>query len=705
MEYGDTSYPEIRISSYGQMPVDVLVQEISITYEEKEEVQGFDLWVSDVQVTEENKGDVLGDGLVSFDGHKRLILNNTIMSGITSGLSELEVYLKGSNIMSNTTSCIQYTGQSKGQLTFLTNCNDPGRLRYQNYSGNGITLSEAFPGYALTFRDNLAGTVEHLSSSTDMVTIAVPIAPIVDESPDTTPGEEIHIDYSTDAGEVATENLSNYVANNVLYTLHDTQTAGANDDGYYNGKLIIHSTLTDNAVAAINTQVENGGLVPGTQSYAEQFKGLTFIVPAGSGKITLGTETDNAGLQFHLKIGRQDAVTVVNQADNGGQVCEIPYNVGKATYVYFYLTEGASAPEQTDGPGKIGPKSGVGGGLGSLGVEGSNIVSPPSASSNYLLCTPEMLSRGSNGGITVSNSEVTDIDATAFASYANAPRRALSSQDIPFVDLTQTAITGMDISRSSGAFEGFGEHTIIYVPAGNTTSEPNVVIAGVCEDLQLGAAQGFTKTFAVPESVTSFTAAKATHRLQLSSQPKLVCLPYDLKTAAVQANVYEYGSFNTATDKVVAKGFSQPVIPAHTAHLMKTTGATASLPVATNVRISQPPYMPAVNSSATDGFCGSYSYVAVGSADNSYVCYMNGFKRFSSSYPVYTFEGFLRLQTGSSDLGIEYDDSTLGVEAVSTDVPGTAASGAWYSLTGVRQSAQPTAKGLYIHNGRKVVVK
>lgn len=29
----------------------------------------------------------------------------------------------------------------------------------------------------------------------------------------------------------------------------------------------------------------------------------------------------------------------------------------------------------------------------------------------------------------------------------------------------------------------------------------------------------------------------------------------------------------------------------------------------------------------------------------------------------------------------------------------------WYTLDGVRLNAQPTQKGLYIHNGRKVVMK
>jgi hypothetical protein len=32
-------------------------------------------------------------------------------------------------------------------------------------------------------------------------------------------------------------------------------------------------------------------------------------------------------------------------------------------------------------------------------------------------------------------------------------------------------------------------------------------------------------------------------------------------------------------------------------------------------------------------------------------------------------------------------------------------SGAWYTLSGVRLNAKPTAKGLYIVNGKKVMIK
>ena len=35
----------------------------------------------------------------------------------------------------------------------------------------------------------------------------------------------------------------------------------------------------------------------------------------------------------------------------------------------------------------------------------------------------------------------------------------------------------------------------------------------------------------------------------------------------------------------------------------------------------------------------------------------------------------------------------------------TESAGAWYTINGVRLNSKPTQKGLYIHNGRKVVIK
>ena len=43
-----------------------------------------------------------------------------------------------------------------------------------------------------------------------------------------------------------------------------------------------------------------------------------------------------------------------------------------------------------------------------------------------------------------------------------------------------------------------------------------------------------------------------------------------------------------------------------------------------------------------------------------------------------------------------------GISAVETDA---ANDGAWYTLSGVKLDGKPTEKGIYICNGKKVVIK
>lgn len=49
------------------------------------------------------------------------------------------------------------------------------------------------------------------------------------------------------------------------------------------------------------------------------------------------------------------------------------------------------------------------------------------------------------------------------------------------------------------------------------------------------------------------------------------------------------------------------------------------------------------------------------------------------------------------------DTESSGIEAISTDAADNSA--AWYTLQGVRLNSKPGKQGIYLHQGRKVVVK
>lgn len=54
--------------------------------------------------------------------------------------------------------------------------------------------------------------------------------------------------------------------------------------------------------------------------------------------------------------------------------------------------------------------------------------------------------------------------------------------------------------------------------------------------------------------------------------------------------------------------------------------------------------------------------------------------------------------------GKTYSNSALSIGNVVVDVPATADDG-WYTLSGIRMNAKPAQKGIYIHQGKKIVVK
>ena len=49
------------------------------------------------------------------------------------------------------------------------------------------------------------------------------------------------------------------------------------------------------------------------------------------------------------------------------------------------------------------------------------------------------------------------------------------------------------------------------------------------------------------------------------------------------------------------------------------------------------------------------------------------------------------------------DDEATGIISVPADP--SASTDAWYSLDGVRLNGKPTQRGVYINNGRKIVIK
>ena len=675
----------------------------------------YGLTVDGVPVTIANAADVKNDGgTVKFDGRSRLVLNNAslarIILGTTNTLpeSELEIYLVGSSTIANDAGYAVKSENAEAavKLKFLTGGDAPGMLTYTN---GGAASENVFPGFNVIYNDNLA-----LTPGTNVTTVKVPLNLIVDYI-----GVPVTITY--DEGTYNVE-LDNDIINKVLYTLHDTQTEGAADDGFDNGDIILNSVMTDAQVEATDD------LIPGSEEYAAAFKGLTFIVPAGEGEIVFKDVITAGGFAFHVRIGKQTPVALVNNTGTPIDVT-VPFACTTASYVKVYLvTTGAPAPAfaQAVGGHRIGPKSSVSGGLGGLSVSSSMISSAPDAGASYVMMSAgDYAAVAGSRGIRVNNADVTDLPDGAFSSMSISPvsRRALDANMKTYIDASNTKITGKSFSRTEGAFKDVPEETLIYLPAGNTAVGKNFIIGGICENMELKGDR--ENPF---EAAADFTAAMATFDREFAAgkvddeqKCYTIFLPYALKIAEVGGELWEYSSYDSDKEtvnmtQVVANSDNKGWTTPNKVYFFKPSETGTLNPVlSTQVKKFEGTVAEPDNESEAEGMHGVYEYFKWTTKPSNVYCYSASdkdgieageFAKVGADTYINPFRAYLRLNTSSAPefLSITWGDGTTSIVPLDKEQVHQDADG-WYTITGFRLPGKPTEKGIYIHNQKKTVVK
>lgn len=158
----------------------------------------------------------------------------------------------------------------------------------------------------------------------------------------------------------------------------------------------------------------------------------------------------------------------------------------------------------------------------------------------------------------------------------------------------------------------------------------------------------------------------------------------------------------TAVSGTTATATELTVAPANTPLLVKNNAAEAKtillIPTTTATPDDVTPY---------EGFKGTLEGTQIaGSTDTqaNYVCTGKQFTWVKDAGTIAANRCWLELvsSTGAPVLDIVFDGNATGIETTKfTDD----ANDAWYDLNGRRLQAKPTTKGVYILNGRKVVVK
>ena len=389
--------------------------------------EGYLLWVNDTQVTSDNAEDVLGHKTDSSKPYyiynkdkKQLYMDNdqTRTTVIESRMPELTVYIKDANkikrIFFNNTG----DASNKGNLTFTTNGNFPGKLIIANPT-KGQSAIKGFSNISYnwdltaiepdgSYYDTTTLEMKYKKETdaiviADTITIGEAIVPITEKKAITF--EESQLVEKDEDGKVKKDesgnpikaNLSNYSyapssttgepEKNVIHISLNSANIGDDAGGFDIengvGGIYIEDTMTDEKAGQVAQDVNDNKIVPGGTLYAERYDGFTFKLIAGSGTIEIDEIVENDH-EFHLIIGTNKPITLngnnsIIRPYDGKSVrvqAEIAFNVGAPTYCYLYMVKKTAGTRGT----RLGKRDKAHGKLVSVQVRSTTVIptEPPS---------------------------------------------------------------------------------------------------------------------------------------------------------------------------------------------------------------------------------------------------------------------------------------------------------------------------------------
>ena len=639
------------------------------------------------RITSINRLDVVGDkGSVQFDGKNTLILNGAELSGVSIGAvgnwvqKGLTIYLKGENsVFTSGEDALLFEGNGANMpLTFATGDVEPGTLTL-SYSDQPLA------GFTPTYLNNLT---DMMNPDLNQITIAVSMEPFVTQSGEEKTEDGGGVGLGKDIEYAETSILeAGILVNKILYTLPDV------DDGYLledSKKLVaINSSMTDADANTIMAAVIDGSLLPGTPDFAQAFHGMTFLLPAGSGDIVLDVNTNQSG-ELHVKVGNNDPVVI--SGTTGFEERRVPYALTEESYVFLYSVAPVVSSSRHRAPGRKMANTTT---LKSVKVSARSVAAtPPPVLMPKVLTKDDVAAAKSGNHITITDTDVTDYAADAFEGQTG----------ITYVDLSATSITGKKIDRDK--LPKFPAYATVFLPAGNDDNgKENIVIAGVCNDLQLNDDVDF-------EIPSDFTAVKASLSRNFTSdlgKNCTVCVPFALDNtqAAKLGTFYTLSahSGNTITMESV------DATEANKAYMFKPSKETFSAEMV-DVKKADP-----VRTTVSSlSFLGTYQQIPAlnSTADFVYYCFMQTgeqagkFVKITDAVTVNPFRAYMELPASESlarVLDLNFGES--GATGIGSLTPNPSPIGegnvGFYDLQG-RRVLYPK-KGLYILNGKKVIIK
>ena len=415
---------------------------------------------------------------------------------------------------------------------------------------------------------------------------------------------------------------------------------------------------------------------------------MSFLLPAGCGDIVLDVNTNQSG-ELHVKVGNNDPVVI--SGTTGFEERRVPYALTEESYVFLYSVAPVVSSSRHRAPGRKMANTTT---LKSVKVSARSVAAtPPPVLMPKVLTKDDVAAAKSGNHITITDTDVTDYTDDAFKGLTG----------ITYVDLSATSITGKKFDRTKLELPAY---TTVFLPASNDdNSEKNIVIAGVCNDLQLNDDVDF-------EIPSDFTAVKASLSRNFTSdlgKNCTVCVPFALD----DTQAAELGTFYTlsAHSENTITMESVDATEANKAYMFKPAKETFSAEMV-DVKKADP-----VRTTVSSlSFLGTYQKITGlnSTADFVYYCFMQTgpqagkFVKITSDVIVNPFRAYMELPASESlarvlDLNFGEGGAT-GIGSL-TPNPSSIGEGnvGFYDLQG-RRVLYPK-KGLYILNGKKVIIK
>jgi hypothetical protein len=675
-------------------------------------------------ITSVNRKNVLNDSqgeeTVQFDGIKTLMLNGATLQSINIAnqheLQELVIYLKGNNtINNNDNNGIIYGGDPNLPLTYATGDGSttalqPGTLECSYYVQDAehpevMNIYDNFS--SVTYNNNLS---ENQNTTDHKIKVDVALTPIITK-------EQPEVTNEGDAGKGIGEDIQQYIAahpelnttekvtaafkdgvtiKNILYILASDD--GRDETDITTNVLNLNTKMDDATASVLASDLKDSGVSPSSDYFTSKFKGLCFLLPAGSGEIKLNLRTNEYG-EVHVMIGSGAAIPISTEIY---QDYTIGYSVTEDTYVLIYsVADPKSSSRPFAAPRAPGRKMTTTTQIKSVGVRASRVSSAPEPP-----LSPKSLSKSditlSNGSyVSIKNVKIDDAEAGNVAEMDYDVFEDIKTNDTPltYVDLSQTALTGLTVDRTKLPWRNLPATTFIYLPVGNKAKadEKNVIIGSVSDDVE------FMETGAF-ETPMDFTATKATLKRDFSEKIGKKCsifLPFalDEETAAELGTFYQMAPVSAQIEgKIVMEPVEKTV--ANVPYMFKPAKEAISVNMVEVLKTIPDP------TAVKDVFFeGTFEEKTVMSdSDFDVYCFMGDqFVRVKDDpVTLSPFRSYMYKVASSSlsnELDIDWGDGTTSIKNMKVGIEDNI----YYDLQG-RRVLYPQ-KGIYIVNGKKVILK